>query len=579
MTLLNNRYQILQTLGSGGFGDTFLAEDTHLPSRRRCVIKQLRFISHDPQLYQTAKSRFEREAAILEQLGNHHGQIPDLYAYFSENGQFYLAQEFIVGPTLTQMIEASGSQPESTVKAILLSLLPVLDYVHHQRMVHRDIKPDNIILREQDNQPVLIDFGAVKESVNQGGNLNSVVVGTPGFMSPEQAQGQPIYSSDLYGLGLTAIYLLTAKLPSEFPLDPRTGELQWQQAVSGVSPGMMAVLEKAIQSKPAYRFATAQEMLNALQNQTSAIPAAPLSHVPTVAIAPGQTNPVVPSPLIRQPSRNPLMIGLAFAGVFVAITVALGLLFNRSQTRPIAASSPVETPVNSPTPKTAESPLPEATESPTEPISRPSPASPPVREQTSATPPSGEDSANNNSPSPIPNNSPIPTVENSPSATPENTQEPAPEDAQSTDNLPNNIPAFPVGTSRQEVEARLGKPDINVNGLWKTRALVYHVVPEQVDLGYLFDRQTGNLRQTEASFATNLDQQLMARTLTGMLGENNREDIQQGLQQVYQGRRNSYRFTTGGYRGLIVRQECDRIYIAVWDAPLHDFDVAGSRRC
>lgn len=80
-TLLNNRYRIIQTLGSGGFGDTFLAEDTQMPSQRRCVIKQLKPITNNPQIYQLVQQRFQREAAILEELGEENPQIPRLYAY------------------------------------------------------------------------------------------------------------------------------------------------------------------------------------------------------------------------------------------------------------------------------------------------------------------------------------------------------------------------------------------------------------------------------------------------------------------------------------------------------------------
>ena len=162
ITLLNNRYQVIQVLGAGWFGETFLAEDTHMPSRRRCVIKQLKPISNDPQTYQIIQQRFEREAATLEYLGEASDQIPRLYAYFSENGQFYLVQEWVEGQTLTSVIQSQGKLHENTVREILLSLLFVLDYVHSKGIIHRDIKPDNVILRQIDNKPVLIDFGAVK---------------------------------------------------------------------------------------------------------------------------------------------------------------------------------------------------------------------------------------------------------------------------------------------------------------------------------------------------------------------------------------------------------------------------------
>ncbi|HEY9297219.1 MAG TPA: serine/threonine-protein kinase, partial [Phormidium sp.] len=213
-TFLNNRYQIIQALASGGFGQTFLAEDTHLPSRRRCVIKQLKPIANNAQVYQLTKQRFQREATILEKLGESHDQIPQLYAYFEENQEFYLVQELIEGETLTPQVQKQGKLSARTVQKILLDILPILDFIHSQGIIHRDIKPDNIILRQRDSKPVLIDFGALKETMmtmanSQGNPTHSMVIGTPGFMPSEQAAGKPIYSSDLYSVGLTAIYLLT----------------------------------------------------------------------------------------------------------------------------------------------------------------------------------------------------------------------------------------------------------------------------------------------------------------------------------------------------------------------------------
>jgi serine/threonine-protein kinase len=267
-TLLNNRYQVLETLGAGGFGKTFLSEDTQMPSRRKCVIKQLKPIENNPEVYKLVQDRFHREAATLESLGNVNGQIPDLYAYFQENEQFYLIQEWIEGVTLLQKVQREGCLPEATVRDILAQLLPVLSYVHSRQIIHRDIKPDNIIVRSRDQKPVLIDFGAVRETMgtvvnSEGHATSSIVIGTPGFMASEQAAGRAIYSSDLYSLGLTMIYLLTGKPPQELDLDPRTGDIAWRHYAQ-VSPEFAAVLDKAIQYSPRDRFATADEMLAAI---------------------------------------------------------------------------------------------------------------------------------------------------------------------------------------------------------------------------------------------------------------------------------------------------------------------------
>lgn len=273
--LLANRYRVIRVLGEGGFGTTYLATDTQLPSQRKCVVKQLKPIADNPQIHQLVLERFQREAAILESLGDGSDQIPSLYANFAEGDEFYLVEEWVEGDTLIQKLEKEGLLSESAVRKILGSLLQVLDYIHQHKMVHRDIKPDNIILRWRDGKPVLIDFGAVKETMGamidtQGMSSRSIVVGTPGFMPAEQIAGRPVYSSDLYSLGMTAIYLLTGKMPPDLETDLTTGQCLWQPWVSGLSAPFVTVLDKAIQSHPRDRFATAQEMRAAVQATDSA---------------------------------------------------------------------------------------------------------------------------------------------------------------------------------------------------------------------------------------------------------------------------------------------------------------------
>jgi len=304
-TLLNNRYQWIRVLASGGFGETFLAEDTQMPSGRRCVIKQLKPVADNPQVYQLVQERFQREAAILEELGDGNNQIPRLNAYFAENGRFYLVQEYIEGQTLTQTLQQQGVLSESTVKEILTNILPVLDYVHSKGIVHRDIKPDNILIRYVDGKPVLIDFGAVKETMGtvvtaSGNSSKSIVIGTPGFMPSEQTAGRPVFASDLYSLGLTAIYLLTGKIPQELGCDPATGEILWRQYALSVSPSFTTVLDKAIQSHARDRYSSAREMLQALQTGASFRP----QPNPTVISAPAAGGSVQQPTVLAAPSAS-----------------------------------------------------------------------------------------------------------------------------------------------------------------------------------------------------------------------------------------------------------------------------------
>lgn len=320
--LLKNRYQVLQVLSeAGGFGQTFLAEDIDTPSRRRCVIKKLKPVA-DRDEFQFLQERFHREAAILERLGDSSNQIPKLYAYFVENQEFYLVQELINGLTLRQKIQREGTLGENTVKGLLWSLLNVLDYVHRQNIIHRDIKPDNIILRQRDNKPVLIDFGIVKEVLHIGidGNPTSSVLagGTPGYMASEQAAGRPVYASDIYSLGATAIYLLTGRNPQQMT-NPATGDIAWRQFAPQVSSIFATVLNKAMELHARDRYKTAAEIQEDLQRVfrgESTIYAQKLQATTTQETI---VRPVVPQ-LIQQP-RKP-----NYALYFGGAAVVLGLL-------------------------------------------------------------------------------------------------------------------------------------------------------------------------------------------------------------------------------------------------------------
>lgn len=274
--LLKNRYRIIETLGVGGFGETFLAEDTQMPSGRKCAIKQLKPINNDPKIYQTVQERFGREAAILEKLSQGSDRIPELYAYFEEDGQFYLVQEWIDGKTLFDQVQEHGIMGENQVKNILGNILMVLDFIHSQGMIHRDIKPDNIIWRDRDKIPVLIDFGAVKETMgtalnSQGKPISSMLVGTPGFMASEQATGNPLFNSDIFSLGMTAIYLLTGKIPQELQRDGNNNEFIWRYYAPTISAKFAKIIDKAIRFHPSDRYATAQEMLIDLQIKVNKI--------------------------------------------------------------------------------------------------------------------------------------------------------------------------------------------------------------------------------------------------------------------------------------------------------------------
>lgn len=314
--LLKHRYRILKVLSeAGGFGQTFLAEVTDTPSRRRCVIKRLRPIA-DPEAFKLAQERFRREAAVLERLGDAHDRIPKLDAYVVENQEFYLVQEFVEGPTLREVVRHGTPLSEKAVGELLCDLLSVLAYVHGQNVIHRDIKPDNVILRHRDNKPVLIDFGIVKEvlSVGDGSPAPSMIVGTPGYISPEQAAGQPVFASDLYSLGATAIFLLTGKNPQRMT-DPATGRIRWREHAPEISPAFADVLDKTTEPYAHNRYRTTGQMSEDLR-KTFRVNESALAPQPATAVE-EETVVKAPAPKLKRPG---------YALHFVVAAAVLGLL-------------------------------------------------------------------------------------------------------------------------------------------------------------------------------------------------------------------------------------------------------------
>lgn len=486
--LLNNRYQIIETLGRGGFGETFLAKDTHMPSARNCVIKQLKPVLESAETPQWLRDRFQREAAILEELGESHAQIPKLFAYFNERGNFYLVQEWVPGLTLTQAQEKRGNFSSAVVEELLLAILPILDFIHQRRIIHRDIKPDNIILRQSDGLPILIDFGIIKETMGtlvnpDGRSAYSVAIGTPGYMAPEQAAGRPVFSSDLYSLGLTAVFLLIGKSPQYLQSDSRTGEFLWQADAPQVSPSLAAVINKAIRYHPRERFKSATEMRQALLQSLSAPPeqsyAASLAQprtAPTLVVG-GQPRPSLHTPpptgsdsqaltdyteYEEDRGPSPLMTWFVMPLIFLLVIVGgiVAGFWVASQRRvqppvvePTPESSPSLPPID-PTPNLFATPEPTPSRSPSpEPTPEPSTSVTPEISPSPEVTPTAEVSPNPTdiSPSPVPDatpatptpsSTPIPVVTPSAKNTPKPT--PKPEDKPTPTPTPTPPPANPL---------------------------------------------------------------------------------------------------------------------------------------
>jgi formylglycine-generating enzyme required for sulfatase activity len=270
---LKDRYRAQKLLGQGGFGKTFKAVDEYQSNKPLCVIKQFAFSNNNPKIRQTALNLFYEEAKHLETLGKH-AQIPELFAYFDIEGQPYLVQQFIDGQDLQQEVAAIGTFNQHQIHELLLSLLPVLDFLHHQSppVIHRDIKPANIIRRHSNGEFILVDFGAAKQATQTMLAKTGTVIGSPEYVSPEQVRGKPTFASDLYSLGVTCIFLLTQVSPFDL-FDLSQDAWAWRDYLidNPVDERLGKVLDKMIVNALPQRYQSATAVLSELEDNRTEI--------------------------------------------------------------------------------------------------------------------------------------------------------------------------------------------------------------------------------------------------------------------------------------------------------------------
>ncbi|MGA1474551.1 MAG: protein kinase domain-containing protein, partial [Prochlorothrix sp.] len=258
---LQDRYFGLRLLGQGGFGRTILGEDRGKPSNPRCVIKV--FAPQGQGDLQQAAELFQQEAVRLDDLG-HHDQIPALLGYATQHGYQYIIQEFIPGRNLGQWVREEGPLTEAQVRGVLGSLLPVLQFVHDHQVIHRDLKPANIIQRE-DGSLGLVDFGAAKYATATALGKTGTVIGSAEYAAQEQVQGQARFASDIYGLGVTCLFLLTGMRPFEL-FSTLEDEWIWRDYLvdNPVSEELGAILDKMIVRAMRKRYGSARALLEVL---------------------------------------------------------------------------------------------------------------------------------------------------------------------------------------------------------------------------------------------------------------------------------------------------------------------------
>ncbi len=260
--IITERYRIIDILGQGGVGTTYEAQD--LENDRRVALKVLSF----RRMTDWKKMElFEREARILSQLN--HPSIPRYLDYFQvdteQDRSFYIAQQLAPGKSLSVLVEKGWIPTQSEIHNFAIKLLKILIYLQEftPPIIHRDIKPQNII-RQEDGQVFLVDFGAVQDTYHNTVTGGSTVVGTYGYMAPEQFRGQAVLSTDLYGLATTLLFLLTQKPPSELP--QRKLKIDFRSQLR-LEKKFADWLEKMLEPVIEDRFSSANEALAVLRGE------------------------------------------------------------------------------------------------------------------------------------------------------------------------------------------------------------------------------------------------------------------------------------------------------------------------
>jgi len=400
------QYQIIEELGRGGMAVVYKA---YQPSLNRYVaIKVLPpQFAFDEEFVQ----RFLREARSAAAL--HHPNIMTIHDVSQQDGYYFIVMEYVEGKTLDQVVADSGRLPLPRIQRIIAQVVNALEHAHQRGLIHRDIKPTNIMVDEERNDHVtLMDFGLVRAAEDSGLTKTGTIVGTPEYMSPEQAEGEDIdHRTDIYSLGVVLYKMLTGRVPfsKSTPHAVLIAHMtQEPPSISSISPGLPAPIEavvrKALAKDRDKRYARANDMARDLGMaargemppglKRSTRPRVPSSPPPAGPPPAAEPTLATQRPVVKQGIKG-WMWGLGALGVVVLLGVcgfgafAMGLIpmspagsSTPTDTPTVVPASPTATEDIEPTDTSTPEPSPTATPSPTE---EPSPS--PTREPTATAEP------------------------------------------------------------------------------------------------------------------------------------------------------------------------------------------------
>ncbi|MCU0552490.1 MAG: serine/threonine protein kinase [Leptolyngbya sp. Prado105] len=532
-TISNGKYTLQEEIGRGGFGITFKAIHHFLD--QTVVIKTLNESLKAEKNFADFQRKFQDEARRLATCV--HPNIVRISDFFLDHDRAYMVMDYIPGKNLEDLVFPDRPMPEAIAIRYIQQIGSALEVVHRNGLLHRDIKPQNIILHEKTQEAILIDFGIAREFTPNETQTHTQMMSV-GYAPIEQyfAQKKRSPASDVYGLAATLYALVTATIPTASILRDHEPMPEPREIQPTITPELNQVILRGMEMNVVDRPSTISEWLALLPNSSPHVTLPPKSVTsPTVAVMPSREPTVTAKPGLRAVWLLAALSALTLTGVAIVI---LWLQSRQSQPPQITLNSPSPLPSISPIP--SETPTPRVSEIP--------------------------------KPKPSVTASPAPTPAPQPVLIDPSLPEPIPPEAPAaTQTNPNRVPGFAVGTSEQEVRAALGEPAQTKPGYWQnTRSVLYEVVPDRITLGYLYDRTTNQIRQTEASFAQAVDDLTIQVTVNGMLGSQATPEVIDALKQIYRRKLDRHNFQQGKLKGTIYRNEQDRIYVGVWDADLHD---------
>ncbi len=343
-SLFAERYEIVRRLGTGGMGTVYLAR--HREMGRLCAIKLLH-----PRLLRDAEARerFAREARLVSRVT--HPAVCAVYDFGTAEGQVFLAMEYVEGRSLGALLAERGRLPLRRAAALAEEIAAGLDAAHDLGLVHRDLKPDNVIVTVGRGREVvkLVDFGIAKgAAADPAADLTAegIVVGTPDYMAPEQVAGDPVdRRADLYALALVFCRMATGTLPFRAPtareamtrrLTEPAGSLAAMAPDLAVPRGVEEALERALSRAPDERQASAGAFASELTEAVAHLPEDPAADAATVRL----DAPTTPEPRATGGRRGrPALIG---AGILAVAVAAWGLWLGRPAIQPEAGPAPVD---------------------------------------------------------------------------------------------------------------------------------------------------------------------------------------------------------------------------------------------